>query len=298
MSFDALNFLRDYNIQLWTEGNNCQAGWVNIKCPACTDKSNHGAFSLSKNKYNCWKCGFHYIDKIIGLLTGLSFYKVKEIIKKYQTEEIYIPKKSEESNIKNIDLIGGELTNHHKKYLKNRGFNPNKLVEKYGILGTGPEAGKGWKFRIIIPIFHLGKLIAYQGRDITGKSDQRYKSLSPKKSVMNYKHTLYGLEFCKNNYIGVTEGIMDIWKLGDDFVCSFGTAITEYQIKLLSGFEKIFFLFDPEPEAQEKAEKAANKLASLGKEVFLIDNEKDYDPGEYNKREVSLIRKELGFEVS
>ena len=41
--------------------------------------------------------------------------------------------------------------------------------------------------------------------------------------------------------------------MGNETVCTFGTSITKEQIKELSRFKKISFLFDPEREAQKKA---------------------------------------------
>jgi len=295
--FNAAQFCIDYNIDYSTDATN---GWIGINCPFCNDHKYHGAININGGYFNCWKCGGFPLDKTIQKLLLLKRSEAIQIINEYDSHTALTRKlnnkKIEKVNVNKIDMIGGSLEKIHRKYLKSRGFNPDYLIDKYQITGT-TISPPNYKFRIIVPIFHNGKLVSYQGRAIKKANPLRWKGLSPEKSVINYKHTLYGLQFTNNEQIGVVEGIADQWKMGDGFVCSFGTALTNHQLKLLSNYQKVFFLFDP--GAQDKAKKYAKLLAGLKNDIEVecvdleLPNEKD--PGDLDQGQVAEIRNELGF---
>jgi len=190
-----------------------------------------------------------------------------------------------------IDLPGAELQSIHKKYLRRRKFSPDFLEKTYGLRGTGVTGD--WKFRIIIPFYFRGQLVSYQGRDITGRQELRYKTLAVEKSIVDPKHLLYNIDNCREETICVVEGAFDAMRLGPSFAATFGTSMTEFQIKLLAAYRKVIFLFDPEPEAQAKADQAATKLSSFGCKVEKIDLEIDRDPAELTDEEALELRREL-----
>ena len=81
-------------------------------------------------------------------------------------------------------------------------------------------------------------------------------------------------------------------------MCCFGSALTEEQIAVIADrFEKVFILFDNEPEAQEKAKKYGMQIASMGVEVEVVNAYEDFnknDGGELTPDEVEIIKNELG----
>ena len=292
MSFDALSFCRDSGIKYWTEGENVTPGWVNIKCPLCTDKSNHGGFNPTKGYFSCWKCGGHGLSYVIGRLLRIDRTAAEKVISQYEGSGLLRPKIQHKHNpIETLTMIGEPLQTVHKRYLKRRGFDPDLLERKYSLTGTGIVGD--WKYRIMIPILHQGQLVSYQGRDVTDAQKLRYKTLSPDKSLVNPKHILYNLDNCRGNTIVVVEGAFDVFRMGDGFAATLGTSMTEAQIKILSRYRRVVFLFDPEPEAQGRARKAANKLSAMGVETELVDLEMEEDPGELSPKQVRMIRREL-----
>ena len=298
MGFDAIRFLTDYNITYWTQGKNVQDGWVNITCPnpECNDKSQHGGFNIMKGYYNCWKCGHQSLRFIISLLTGES--NPTNIINEYMGSTIIRKRlnKKVKSNVTNIKLPGTELKKMHRKYLLKRGFDPDYIEKKYKIKGTGITGD--WKYRIIIPIYYKGQLVSYQGRDITDQQELRYKTLSKDESIINPKHVLYNLDNCKEEYIIVTEGAFDCWRLGNDSCATLGTSITKEQLRLLRKYKKIFFIFDPESEAYKKAKKAANELAIFGCKTEIIKLDEASDPAELSDIEAKKLKRKLLYEKS
>jgi len=294
MIFNVAEFLTDYGIQYWTEGNNVQRGWINIRCPSCGDDSNHGGFNLAKGYYNCWMCGHKELESIVCLLAGVSYIEAQDIIREYSGRNSLLKllnKKENKKQVDKIELPGDELQEIHKKYLRKRNFNPNHLINKYKIKGTGIIGY--WKYRIIIPIIYKNKIVSFQGRDITDKQKNRYITLSKDESIINPKTILYNLDNCKRDIIGVVEGVFDVWRFGSNFAATLGTIIKKEQLRLLKNYKKVFFLFDPESEALKKAEKAAIWLNQYKVEVEIIELD-NCDPGDFSFNEAKEMKKEIG----
>lgn len=302
MKFDALQFCEDKGIEYWTGGKNVSQGWVNIQCPMCSDNSNHGGFNPAAGYYSCWKCGGHRIEQVIMKLLSIRYKHAKELLYEYSGDYFQRNAINKNTGIKKIREIippGSEgLHKYHRKYIEKRGYNPDELAKKYALRSAPPLTfwnGIEYSNRVIIPILDSTgkKCISFQGRDITGKDKIRYKGCPNDLAGMNYKETLYNLHNCYSTGILVLEGVADVWRMGDNSVCTFGTSMKKAQLRLLSQFERVFFLFDPEPEAQAKARSAAVELAAMGvvTEVMRLDNGKD--AGELSEKEAAYIKKQL-----
>jgi len=290
--FDILSFAKDQGIHYELSGKNVSKGWVAFCCPYCNDSGYHLGVPLTGTHAYCWKCGSHPLDKTLMELTGLSWYELNNAMMDYDGSSslLSIPKKVPLGT--KIELPSGSMEEVHRKYLKRRGFDPDELQRDYGIYGTG-MLGE-WKYRIIIPIYEKdGTLVSFQGRDYTGKQTLRYKTLSVEQSVVNPKFILFNENHVKGEVVGVTEGPFDALNMGSPFVATLGTQTTEQQCRKIAIYEKAYIVFDPEPEAQIRAKKLAEKVASLGGNVEVIDIGGEYDPGSISKKEVEYIRKEL-----
>ena len=182
--FDAQKFLEDYSIPISTSGKNTQPGWINIKCPFCYDNSNHGGFNIIKGYYNCWQCGHHSLYDVISKLTGEN---PKQILYNYSTRYLINKKlNKKKAPVEKLKIPGSELTKQQRKYLINRNFDPDFLIEKYKIKGTGPTGA--YSFRIIAPIFYKNKAVSYQSRDTTNKQKLRYKACSKDKEIIHHQN--------------------------------------------------------------------------------------------------------------
>lgn len=305
MKTDFTRLFQDHGIQFWTEGKNVRPGWVHVQCPMCDDHSNHGGFSPN-GSYSCWRCSGGYPNAVLARLLNLTIMDIKPLLKEYSGENSDLPGHSEIREVLNrptrIQIPGEPISRFHRKYIESRGFDPDFIVQKYGVRGTGPGGsweGVDFKLRLIIPIYDaLGTLVNFQGRDITGKQELRYKGPPVSMVPVHHKELLYGAHRASHlSTIGVVEGVMDQWRMGDGFVCTFGTSLTTKQIYLLSKWDKIIFLFDPEEEAQSRAEGVARTLASLGKHVELVVQEghDGRDPAEWTDQEALEVRRFCGF---
>ena len=248
-------------------------GWVNITCPFCDDRTFNGGFNEASGYYNCWKCGHHSHDVALSKLLHVSRNMLKEILEPYEGRGYYVggPKRA---MARQLSLPTDGFTSAERKYLIKRGFDPDLLHMKYGVTGgglTGP-----WSYRIIIPMLFHGKVVSWTARSILSKRRQeelgipRYKNLSIEQSVVDPKHLLYNLDNARGATVVLTEGAFDVMRLGDGFVSSFGTELTQEQLRQLHSYQKVFIMFDSEPKAQEKARRFGMQLASSNKPMPTI----------------------------
>ena len=198
--FDAVQFCKDYDIPATTEGPNTAAGWLQINCPFCGggDMNNpHLGFNLAKDYCNCWKCEHHFLDETIMALIGCSKFEAQEIINTYEIGVRVHLQKKEFVPAENVTLPPEtiELNKQHIMYLRKRNFDYRRLEKIYRIKGTS-HLGE-YKFRIIIPIYYEGELVSYQGRDVTGLSELRYKACPKALEKIEHKSTLYALDIAK-----------------------------------------------------------------------------------------------------
>lgn len=298
-----------YGVPFFTEGKNTVPGRISVRCPFCDDSSNHGSFSYAHGDYVCWRCKGGSPHKALSLLLGLSLSDAALALREYQHGKA-APLQGRARKVANPDIHavqppGGPLLEPHKRYLRKRGLDPDRLVSLYGITGTGPAdtwKGLDYRLRIIIPVKDInGRVVSFQGRDITGQQELRYKGCPVERSAVHYKHIVYGSDVAREySSIVVVEGIFDAWKLGPGAVATFGTSLTQEQIWYLSQWPRVTFLFDPEPEAQQHAQDYARELALQGTEVFVASADfgrtpsgEIRDPGDLTLDEARKVMIEL-----
>lgn len=298
MKFNAIQFCEDYGINYITEGNNVSVGSIEIQCPLCDDHSFHGGFFIKgtrTGKYSCWRCGSHWIVKIISKLLQISISEALDIYNNYVSDEDVVLKKSSEHIVRKeiCTLPPGcsELKEIHKNYLMSRGYNPDALVQQYDIKGTNHLGD--FKFRIIIPVYLGGKLISYQGRSIIKGQNKRYKNCELTEEAYPLKHSIYNIDNVWETGV-VLEGVFDSWRWGKGSVSTFGTGWTKKQAYLLaSKVERAIIVYDSEEKAQKKAESLAIELASLGVDSYVGDIGGG-DPDELTNKEIRQLKKDWG----
>ena len=305
---DFARLFQDYHVPYSREGKNVAPGHINIQCPCCDDPSNHGGFNVFTGKYACWRCKGAHPSIVLSRVLHVNAEDVASILREY-SDGALIPafQREELAPPRSTPFVppGGPLNKHHIDYLQGRNFRASLLQEEHHILGTGPSCeweGHDFRLRIIIPIYTpQGDLVNFQGRDITGKQELRYKGCPIKEAVIHHKKLLYGAEQCRDmQRIVVCEGVFDQWRLGRGAVATFGTSLKAEQLAMLSLWPEIVFLFDPEPEAQAHARQYAHDLAACGRQVEIAcaDFGRDaggnvIDPGDLNPADAKEIMADL-----
>ncbi|MDX9918037.1 MAG: DNA primase, partial [Gudongella sp.] len=177
--------------------------------------------------------------------------------------------------------------------LKEDGFSESD-IEKTGLIGIRKDVSGFYdKFRnrLIFPIIDTrGRVIGFGGR-VLDRSLPKYLN-SPDTVVFNKGYHLYGLNIIAKNKsrkrIMLVEGYMDVISLnakGIDYaVASLGTALTEYQGKLLKRYgDEVYICYDSDAAGVRAAIRAIDVLQKLDvdpKVVMLPDGE---DPDDFIK---------------
>jgi len=289
---DLARLCSDFGISV-KEG--ARAEWVNIHCPFCAgSKDFHLGYNVNQDFFTCWRCGWKPKEKVIEALTSVSPSEAAKLIEKYGGKAVRpVKRKSRPVTVKRKGFKypsrTEDLTHAHRKYLISRKFDPDYLIERYKIMGTGPASnldGLDMKWRLIVPIIFNGREVSWQSRNIKdyAKNNRRQKykyiTCAKERERIFHKDILYNYDRAKkSDWCVVCEGILDVWRLDSPAVCTFGTKYKIKQIQLLKGFKIVFIAYDPDPAGQENAKKMKAQLEWAGVKVEIITN-MPCDPGD------------------
>ncbi len=217
-------------------------------------------YDLNKTVLEYFKANLYHSSNI----ESLSYLKTKrkiseEIINKYQLGFA----------IKSWDSVYNYLT-------KEKQYN-QELIIASGLF-VPKENSKGYydrfRNRIMFPIFdEKNNVIGFGGRTL---SDDEVKYInSPETLIFSKGHTLYGLNFAKDeiikqNYVIVTEGYLDVITSHQNgllnTVATLGTALTIQQARLLTKYtnsKKVFLCLD----SDSAGHKAVESIFRLSQEI-------------------------------
>jgi hypothetical protein len=192
---DLLEFLDGLDIEYETAGKNIGPGWAAINpCPNknCGDDRNHFAINIGTKAINCWVCGYSgTIIKFLMVRYGIDQEQAENIIMVHMEEADLVQDldletlvhKTFSQKVKKIDNIpptqilkylpGSEITGKMLQerpkldsFLKKRKISL-ELCKRFRLRYDYKKS-----LRLIAPIKSAdGKqIIAYQGRDVTGKA--------------------------------------------------------------------------------------------------------------------------------
>lgn len=262
-------------------------GWYPVLCKVCNDHGRKGpraAFKFEGDAvaYHCFNCGpdmntvydpdeySNMPKKMKKVLRdfGIPDTEWQEVVfsnlgkqgkspdielkiaKKIEPEEIKLP---EEFYLLADAAEDDKWAEVARWYLtEERGVDPDSypfmLVKK-----SDDPFMKKWHGRLVIPAYKDGKLIFFQGRDLTGKKMKKYESPAvPKDKV------LYGYDKLFNHSdapLYIIEGFFDAHAV--DGVAILGNTITEAQIAQLNRSpRKKVYIPDRSGDGQQTAEQA------------------------------------------
>lgn len=275
--FDFVTFAREHSIPILHEGHkHSRPNWVQTICPFCTGNPGwHLGYRLDSGHFHCWRCGSHPNVEVVQKVLQCGWMEARRIAynmrSRVQPQEV-----KEQDRVDHVDLpipnfpLNSVLLPQHQKYLKERDFDPFLLAQIWRLRCTNHET-PGFKHRILAPVYYQGKLVTYQGRDITGKSLSKYKNCPKEKSILTLHETLYGIDQVPGDAVVVVEGITDVWRLGPGAVSTFGVDWSRQQAMLLRPFNRRYILFDQDDAGQEEAKKLAKLLAGFDGTTEVIE---------------------------
>lgn len=299
MAFDAVGFFRSIGIEPKTEGHkHTQVGWANVRCPFCTGNPGfHLGFHIESGAWRCWRCGNHGLYSVLSAFLGYDKKRIQDAIEKFKgrpTGKVEDERKARGRSHTlllpqgTVDLLPG-----HRTYLRERGFQVGKLLQRWGLKSTGPMGA--YKHRVVVPITFQGKIVSYTARDVTGRAEIKYKSCKLEDEVVYHKSILYGLDLLPYRTGVIVEGCPDVWRLGPGAVATFGIEFTPDQVMCAAiHLDYAFIFFDPEPQARKQAEKLGLALSALGVGVEILNAPDGHpDPGDMPQDEADELMLEL-----
>ena len=244
------------------------------------DKSPSLSYSLEKNVFHCWSCGFSggitkFLESI-GEVTRIpveskqpfKIQKLKNKIKAViEVDEVKLPKTRQ--------MFIGEFKNIKASVLKEfQAFTTEELqLHNY----------------LCVPVYQFGKLKFIEGRYMGGVASQPKYYRRPQKGRVG--NILFPLDKVKNtNYVILVEGLFDMlnmWQLGyKNTMCIFGAAnFGRAKLDLVDkiGVNRVDIMMDPDAPGQM----AANKIQSLldSKNIYsrIVKLPLGHDPGDITK---------------
>lgn len=293
---DFRRLLSDHSVPWDDAHHHSTEGWIQVCCPFCAPKDTgfHLGVSEDSGTCNCWICGPH---GLYDTLRQLGVSRPGDALR----DAGWSPRRQapkERSSLPALEMPStfGALDGIYARYLESRGYDP-KLLESVWGLKSGGVAGP-MKFRIVIPVWAQGRLVTWQGRDVTGRSELRYSGLPSKDSILTTKEVVYGIDKAKGRAV-VVEGPFDVWRLGPGAVCLFGAAFSPAQAAALRQLDSVSILFDSESdpaksaEIRRQAKKLAVSLSSFGVSVRVASLKGCHDPAELSESEARSVMKDL-----
>ncbi|MDG2096873.1 MAG: DNA primase [Paracoccaceae bacterium] len=175
-----------------------------------------------------------------------KFYKTQLHNNNGNAAQDYLNKRNLTKDLQNYFEIGfaPNIPNHLEKYLLAKNIPLQKIIDA-GLVAESDDGSQSYdrfRNRIIFPIKDFrGRTIAFGGRALDPKTPAKYIN-SPETMLFDKGKTLYNYRLARNNLnkqnkLIVAEGYMDVIALNgggfDTAVAPLGTAITEYQLRLL-----------------------------------------------------------------
>lgn len=249
------------NYEIADRGNRYQG-----RCPIHRG-DNPSAFCLYKET-GVWQCFTHnchltYGNNIRGLYRALKLdYSSEAAAQQYRPvkQDLRVPCVPNHPRLARRDDIRRLLSDIPSEYFIRRGFCKN-ILDRYDV-GTCLRWGKPMYKRAVVPIYDMNQeyAIGYTGRDITGKSPNKWlHSKGFKKAEWLYNVWNAKEEISRTKTAILVEGPGDIWRLEEAGIhCGLaimGTSVSYHQKILLSnlGILNILVLTDLNDKAGKKA---------------------------------------------
>lgn len=254
-----LELLDRLSIPYLTSGHeHCRDGWAQMDCPWCSPGWEHYrlGYNLSGNYFHCWGCGYHSVVSVLIEYTRKEFKEIKELLEgieqtRFERQEVKVGGKLI------LPKGVGPLLPAHRKYLKQRRLDPERMEQLWQIQGIGIATRLQW--RIFIPVHFQGEVVSWTTRSIGERKAKKYLTASKKEERVFHKHILYGEDACGHTAV-VNEGPLDVWSIGPGAVATLGTGFTRRQVVRLARFPRRVICFDATEEGQMRARELCNLL--------------------------------------
>lgn len=289
---DLPELLRELGVEhrLHGEHHHVSQGWVGMDCPRCSPGT--GRFRLgyrldrASGWCSCWSCGPVHLAWALACLSHKQRRDVEGMLLEHRISGGAPAEKPQGKLV--LPGNRGPLRKAHRDYLEGRGFDPDELVDLWGLEGIGTDHRYPWS--IFIPASLDFQTVSWTTRALCpGSSGRRYKSAAQGEQKVPLKHLLYGEDMARNAVI-VVEGPADAWAIGPGAVAICGLPVTTEQIAKILRYPLRVVAFDAEDAAQRAADALTAQLCLLPGETHnLLFSGKD--PASSPRSEILRVRK-------
>jgi DNA primase len=191
-------------------------------------------------------------------------------------------------------------------FLAKRGYS-DQQISKTGLVVKSDRANKFYdrfRDRIMFPLFDInGSAVGFTGRENPANPDQRMGKYvnTPNTAIYDKSRLLYGLdkaklEIRKKNLCLVVEGQMDAIMSHQagvkNAVASSGTALTEYQLRIIKRYtDNLALAFDMDLAGETATKRGIDLSVQLGFNARVVSLPEGKDPAECAQKDVSLWQK-------
>ena len=219
--------------------------WINHRWGVGLDED-HPAFKLKPGDRFWWAaiCYHHNCMANPENVQQLRTWAYGGLGRELHRTEIKIEASTKPISLGVVEMPGlcvrvDQLSEHHcaVRYLRSRGFDPKQLGEQYRVAycEEAPPQYPLVNARIVLPIYMNGQMVGWQTRPPyeadwkAARTPKYYICPGTNKSLM-----LYGFDIAKSSpYCIITEGVTDVWALGDNAVATFGKVLSFSQANLI-----------------------------------------------------------------
>lgn len=280
------DLLDHLSIRYSTTSGHGREGWLQIDCPFCG--SNTGKWHMGINEAggysNCWRCGYH---SVVETLCEATNRETREILALLTNIQKTIPKAAEKKTGKLVIPKNVEnMKPPHRRYLKGRGYDPDTIVNLWGVRGISISSRLSW--RLWIPITYQHEVVSWTTRTI-GQNKSRYISADTQEEAINHKHLLYGEDMAHHAII-IVEGPTDVWRIGPGAVALLGLIWSSKQIQRMKQYPVRVVCFDNEHLGRRAARKLSNILSVFPGETYEVTLS-GTDPASSPDKEIRELQK-------
>lgn len=292
MSERLVDNLRRLNLDARTsaEAKNVGRGWIGIDCPVCADTGKHLSVNVKSLRCACWRCDLRgHLFSILQEHFNVTWGTIKQTFKargiaidRDQTLSLQVQRilegaplkpEAEQTVIKRPPHARAITRDTDMPMLDNflarRFYTRKDCIEAGALVASfGMFAG-----RLIVPIYHDGQIVAYQGRTMVENGVPKYYADG---ITGNY---FYGLDECDlNKPVALVEGVFDKWRLGPQALCSFGKTLSSAQKRILAEVQPQYLYLVWDADAFWSARSIRGELAAYGINVKHIELPEGEDP--------------------
>jgi hypothetical protein len=280
----------------WTsEHKNVTYRCIGINCPYCAnDESYHlGIFKAKPHRWSCWRCGrTGTLAQLVFRLFGMRKDELRSVLECGDIDDLpaierirtalygqtAVPTTEQDEPVAlelpdSTPITANYCPKIVQRFLRRRNFSVKHCMY-YDARYAGEDAGR-WSGYLILPVYLDGQLISCTGRlmysgepKYMNVGDQSIKSLG----------AFYGDAFWRGGRLIVVEGQLDVWRLGDMAIGTFGCTLTSEQESRIHDMYPSEIIMAWDSDAYLASFQTAQRLSGWCKSVKVLRLPTGHDP--------------------